>query len=425
MVGEIPPTLDGRYLRNGPNPASAPDPSTYHWFAGAGMIHGVRISGGAASWYRNRWVRGTEACAALDEEIPPGRRSRVFDAPNTNVIAIGGRTFALVESGGTPAELGELLNTVSHNPFDDTLSGPFTAHPRFDPRTGETHAITYGGGSLDKAWHVVLDAEAHVVREEPFSVSDGPVIHDCALTRSYVIVFDLPVTFSPAMRGAGSPFPYARNPAHPARVGLLPRKGRGGDIIWVPVDACFVFHPANAFEQSDGTVVVDVVAHDTMFATSRYGPDSLASRLERWTIDPVAGTTTRMVLHSAAQEFPRFDVRRTAQRYRYIYTVAIAGDEAPRWDLADTRLFRHDLEKGATETRDFGPSRHPGEFVFVPRAQEGAEGDGWLIGLVVDTAKEATELVILNADDFTGPAQAVVHLPQRIPPGFHGNWIPA
>ena len=41
--GEIPAALSGRYLRNGPNPALPPDPASYHWFTGAGMVHGIRI----------------------------------------------------------------------------------------------------------------------------------------------------------------------------------------------------------------------------------------------------------------------------------------------------------------------------------------------------------------------------------------------
>ncbi|RYD40816.1 MAG: carotenoid oxygenase, partial [Sphingomonadales bacterium] len=51
------------------------------------------------------------------------------------------------------------------------------------------------------------------------------------------------------------------------------------------------------------------------------------------------------------------------------------------------------------------------------------EDDGWLIGLVVNMNDETTALVILNADDFTGSPQAVVYLPHRVPPGFHGNWV--
>ena len=46
--GELPEALCGRYLRNGPNPLTAPEPSTYHWFTGDGMVPGRRASGGRA-----------------------------------------------------------------------------------------------------------------------------------------------------------------------------------------------------------------------------------------------------------------------------------------------------------------------------------------------------------------------------------------
>ena len=53
VEGAIPPGLDGRYLRNGPNPRHA----TAQWFTGDEMIHGVRLENGRAAWCRNRWVR--------------------------------------------------------------------------------------------------------------------------------------------------------------------------------------------------------------------------------------------------------------------------------------------------------------------------------------------------------------------------------
>src|SRR3546814_5628775 len=99
--GAIPAALSCRYLRNGPNPALPPDPASYHWFTGAGMVHGLRIEGGKALWYRNRWVRGAEACAKLGEPIPPGPRAEGFDAPNTNVVGLAGRASAIVEAGRT------------------------------------------------------------------------------------------------------------------------------------------------------------------------------------------------------------------------------------------------------------------------------------------------------------------------------------
>ena len=72
VTGTLPPELDGRYLRNGPNPFADPDPASYHWFTGDGMVHGLRLRDGKAEWYRNRWIRSTAVSAALGEEPVPG-----------------------------------------------------------------------------------------------------------------------------------------------------------------------------------------------------------------------------------------------------------------------------------------------------------------------------------------------------------------
>ena len=88
VTGAVPAHLDGRYLRIGPNPVADPGPG-HHWFVGEGMVHGVRLEGGRARWYRNRQVRA---------------RGDDF-APNTNVLEHAGRTLALVEAGAAPYEL--------------------------------------------------------------------------------------------------------------------------------------------------------------------------------------------------------------------------------------------------------------------------------------------------------------------------------
>ena len=61
--------------------------------------------------------------------------------------------------------------------------------------------------------------------------------------------------------------------------------------------------------------------------------------------------------------------------------------------------------------------------MFIPAREDAAEDEGWLMGLVVDMAAGKTELVILNAQNFGGTPQAVIHIPHRVPPGFHGNWV--
>ncbi len=428
VTGTIPAELSGRYLRNGPNPAIAPNPASYHWFTGAGMVHGLAIENGQALWYRNRWVRGSEACKALGEGLPPGDRRTGFDAPNTNVVGIAGRTWAIVEAGGNPVELSHTLDTLAHDKFDATLANSYSAHPHLCPQTGERHAICYQGDVMDKVWHTVLDADGHVVREAAIAVQHGPSIHDCAITPDHVLVFDLPVTFSMGKLIAGYSFPYQWNPAHRARVGVLGRDAPGDTIIWCDVEPCYVFHPANAFVAADGTIIVDVVTHDRMFARSTYGPDSEHSQFERWTIDTSARSVARKVIDARPQEFPRYDERLTGQAYRYVVTLALPERDTNHMTIGDSRLYRHDLVEGSTQTHDFGPGKAPGEFVFVPRTSGasgavGGETDGWYMGLVVDADADTTDLVLLDASAFTAPPVATIHLPHRIPPGFHGNWV--
>lgn len=217
-----------------------------------------------------------------------------------------------------------------------------------------------------------------------------------------------------------SPFPYRWRPSHGARVGLLPRDGQAKDMRWYEVDPCYVFHPCNAYDLADGGVVMDVVVHDRMFDRSRTGPElDGGARMERWTLPANGSKVQRQVISDIHQEFPRLDERRVGRPYRYAYAVGF-GVDTP----AGLPLLRHDLEQGQPLVRSFGPHTVLGEFVFVPRGENGPEDDGWLMGFVHHVQTGQTELHVINADDFMGPAQAVVHIPTRVPLGFHGNWLP-
>jgi 8'-apo-carotenoid 13,14-cleaving dioxygenase len=420
VTGILPAELTGTYLRIGPNPLTPPDPLTYHWFTGDGMVHGVRLEAGHARWYRNRYVRSTRVSAGLGEVPAPGPRHERTDTVNTNIIGHAGGLLALVEAGGMPVAMDSLLGTTAHSDFDGSLRlGGFSAHPHRDPDSGELHAICYNGGITDWIRHVVVGTDGRVRRELPIRVEHGPMIHDCAITARFVIILDLPVTFSIAAARAGSSFPFRWNAEHPARVGLLPREGAAEDIIWCDVAPAQVFHPCNAYDLPDGRVVIDVCAHDRMFDADHVsGPDSATLTFERWTCDPASRTVARQLLDSLPQEFPRFDERLTGKPYTHAYTVTQEGGaDGPSGVIA------HDLVAGVRTIHDFGPGRVPGEFVFVPRNVDAAENDGWLMGFVVDARRDGTDLVLLDARDVAAPPVAVVQLPRRVPLGFHGNWI--
>jgi carotenoid cleavage dioxygenase len=423
VTGTIPPSLDGRYLRIGPNPIAA-DPRTYEWFLGDGMVHGVRLEGGRARWYRNRWVRSTPVTNALGEPGTPGPRHSDIDTVNTNILGLAGRNWALIEAGGTPALLDDELRTVAYDDFGGTLRGAFTAHPHLDPRTGEWHAVTYDPRVPTAVHHVVVAPDGRVRREEPVQVHDGPMIHDCGITGRFVLILDLPVTFSIGALIAGQSFPFRWNRGHSARIGLLPRDGAGSEVIWCDVDPCYVFHLVNAYDDEDGAVVADVVTYGSIFARAGFEADPPRGALERWTIDPKSRAVRRAVLDPQPQDFPRIDERRTGQTCRYAYTMALPETPDPAL-IGGNSLFKQDLRDGGKAVHDFGPHRYPGEFVFVPAHPAAAEDEGWLIGFVIDTADETTDLAILDVRDFGGPPCATVRIPHRVPPGFHGNWIPS
>jgi carotenoid cleavage dioxygenase len=423
VEGTILAELDGSYMRTGPNPF-APDPAGYHWFTGDGMVHALRLKDGQAVAYRNRWVRSRELERQGGPAAAPGPRRGQRDNVNTNVAGIAGRPMVMVEAGSYPVALDHALDNQEYSDFGGTLEGAFSAHPHFDPATGENHAIVYDAMNPKELRHVVVNAAGKVTRELAIPVENGPSVHDCALTQRFVLVFDLPVTFSMKALLGGYRFPYRWNADHRARVGLLPREGTAEDIVWCDVDPAYVFHVANAYDREDGRVVVDVCAYKTMFDGGMKGPNGRNLGLERWTIDPAAKKVERTTLDPQPQDFPRPDERFFGRPYRYAWATALPETDEPGF-MGATQLIAHDLIAGTREVRDFGPGRLPGEFVFVPRSADAPEGDGWLMGLVIDTSREATELVILDAKDFTGPAVATVHLPHRIPPGFHGNWIAA
>ena len=424
VTGRLPEALCGRYLRNGPNPVTAPEPDSYHWFTGDGMVHGIRLRDGRAEWYRNRWVRSATVARALGEDPRPGGVHAGMDfAPNTNVIGHGTRTFAIVEAGAWPYELTDELETIGSCDFGGTLGGGYTAHPKRDPLTGELYAVSYFFGWGDEAEVTVLDASARVRSSRRVGMG-GPVsVHDTAITQRYVVLLDLPVTFSMDAAASGASFPYRWEEGYHSRVGLLPRDGDSTDVVWHDTEPCYVFHTVNAFDEADGDgIVLDVVRHPSMFRTQFLGPAEGTPTLERWHVDGRGGVVKEERLDERGQEFPRVDERRVGLPHRYTYAVSVGavGDILG----TESTLLRHDLGRATTAARRFGGGATVGEAVFVPSHDAAAEDDGWVLTLVHEPELGTSALYVLHAADLDGEAQAVVHLPVRVPAGFHGNWVP-
>ena len=228
------------------------------------------------------------------------------------------------------------------------------------------------------------------------------MIHDCALTEHYVVVYDLPVTFDMGMvtdgvprlarlapgqqraalggnpmpewivdavaRGESvtdpaAPLPYSWDPEHVARIGLVPRDGDGSDVRWFEIDPCYVFHTLNAFETGapgSPEVVLDVVRHPRMFATDYTGPHEGLASLVRFTLDLGSGKAREHRFDEHAQEFPRYDERLAGKPHRYGYTVGMVGA-----GFGDT-VLKHDVVAGTTRAAGSVPVARPGSSASSP-----------------------------------------------------------
>lgn len=426
VIGAIPPELDGRYLRNGPNPL--PGDRSPHWFTGAGMLHGVRIGGGRAQWYRNRWIDTDPASDGPDSSpvLDPVGRDLRRNVANTHVIEHGGSLLALCE-GGLPYQVTADLETVGAYDFSGRLRTAMTAHPKTDTSTGELYFYGYSVTSPYLTFHVA-DASGQLIASTPVDVAGPTMMHDFAITEHYVVWLDLPVVFRPQ---TPSGMPFVWDEGYGARIGIMSRNaGRGepATVRWVDVDPCYVFHVGNAHEDGHGRVVLDAVRYGAAAFSSMWGSiggsrghgnlvadAQLSSVLHRWTIDPATGALTEAQLDDREVEFPSLNEQQVGRSSHYLYAVSSSRNGG---------VVKYDTDSGSSTEHGFDSAHHVGEAVFVAAEQARNEDDGWLISVVTPMAGTASELVIMDASDVaTGPVARIV-LPRRVPAGFHGSWIP-
>jgi carotenoid cleavage oxygenase len=227
--------------------------------------------------------------------------------------------------------------------------------------------------------------------------------------------------------------PYAWNTDYPARVGVMPREGGNRDVRWFDIEPCYVYHPLNAYtEMRDGAevLVLDVVRHGRMFDRDRRGPGESLPTLDRWTINLSTGAVSTECRDDRSQEFPRINETLLGGRHRFGYTVGIEGGfaGAGRYEMSEMSemvmpVYKHDYTTGSTLIAELDPALLMGEVCFVPNPGAGAEDDGILMGYGYHRGRAEGQLLLLDAQ--TLESVATVHLPQRVPMGFHGNWAPA
>jgi carotenoid cleavage dioxygenase len=426
VAGSLPHDLAGTYFRNGPNPRFPPLGSYTYPLDGDGMIHALRFESGRAS-YANRYVR-TPSIAAEERagralwggvmtplmpkpDEAPEMQGQYKDLPDINIVRHARRMLALAE-GARPFEMTPELATVGPYYFAGKLQQGICAHPKIDALTGEMIAFRYAFEKPFLTWSVV-DRDGNVTRaDQPIDIDASYMIHDCAITRSYLVLFVCPAPFD-----FTSPDVLRWAPELGTRIALVPRDGSA--VTWIETDAFWVWHFANAFEEVDANGATTVVVDYPVWSALAIGASSATGHLARARIDPAQRRIAIETIDERMAEFPRIDDRRIGTPHRYFYC---AGKNEEIGRGAFNRIRRFDTRSGRCV--EFAPAEgRIGEPVFAASTNDPDEAAGYMVTYLYND--ETTDAVVLRAGDMGGDPACVLRMPQRVPMGLHGCWVPS
>jgi carotenoid cleavage dioxygenase-like enzyme len=290
------------------------------------------------------------------------------------------------------------------------------------------------------------------------------------------------LTFTPAV-------PFGWVPGAEGWVGVVPRDGDGSSMRWFRVDPCLVTHVLGAWDEGRRAEPEPGAARgrseeapDIALFVCRYevpeagqpvdltasvvGPAGLGQTpiggglavLERWRL--VGDRLERTQLDDRRVEYPRMDPTLEGQRFRFGYAVELMpvpgapsasrstsglgqvsgsrsgsglepGGGASRGSgmerqVESVGLLKFDLERDEVASWSPGEGRRPCEPLFVRSVEGHTDEEGWLLTVVDDPARGASDLYVLDASSFGRRSpEAIIHLPERLPFRSHGEWVQA
>jgi all-trans-8'-apo-beta-carotenal 15,15'-oxygenase len=437
--GALPDGLRGTLYRNGPGRWQVGESLLDHIFDGDGMLSMFAFSGDGRVRYRNRYVRtrhyrygqehGRVGLRGIGTQRPGGMLANMFRPPanvaNTGVVLHGGKLLALWE-GGRPFRLDpDSLETLGEHSFGGRLkvAAAFSAHPSRCPDTGElfNFGMDFTRARSLRCYRVDPGGVLHHLPRVPLPYT--PWNHDFALTRRHMVFVINPVVPKAAriLLGRGSVTDALRyEPHRPTCFTIVPRDGGKARVI--EHEALLGFHFVNAFEEGNDIVVEFVRFHDwdtvaTAFREFRTRDFPWGCALARYRVTPETGRVEAEELCALPLELPHADVRRTGRPHRHTYFAGRTRPGSP-----DDRIGIHALDHvtGVRKVHELPEGHGFGEPVFVPRAPDAPEGDGWLLALAYDPGEHRSRLLVLDARDVEADPVAVLGLRHHIPMGFHG-----
>ena len=394
VEGTIPADLKGVYLRNGTNTQFTNPTSRVHMFNGAGMLHQVQISEGRAT-YSNTYVRTPryEIEDSYGEEVYnqfgdlagggkpgffklilgllkmrfgvlPKLETRENSSATTAIQYHHGKIYCLQETGypfqlNTRVEEGilHLDGSGQWQTFDGKLEGPFTAHPKADPATGDWYGYSTDLMSGVVRYGIVkqgkLVSQTELFRAEPALA----FLHDYFLTENFSIFPDLSMRFNSKGLLGEPASPFYFDPEYKMRFGLIPKTPEGAvEVQWFTTELPgHIWHVLNAWEEQREDGGTDIVLHAPVFRDYPSDVPIHSTRephahlwMYRLNVD-TGEVTEQRELMDHFYERPSFNTCRLGQPTRYAYLLdeqasgGIMGKGVLKYDLSEEKaagLFR-------------------------------------------------------------------------------------
>jgi carotenoid cleavage dioxygenase-like enzyme len=459
MSGSLPPDLQGTLLRAGP---------AWPWgTVGAGAGGGVGGVGAGSGEAEGGGGGGGALAGALHAvEFRDGRAVsyvRQESEADASVFWHGGAVLALPEAG-IPSQYSRFLEPEQ---FAGGLTVPIASHVHHLAADGGRLLFAVDDGAADGG--EVADGEGIFLRigewdatgalrsAQSAELERATWQHDIAVTGDHVVFIESPTTPLPSGHGGSPAVPYGWVPGAEGWVGVVPRSdGAGGSaamaaVRWIRLDPCLVTHVLGAYDAADGAIVLYVCCYGVPEIGQRVdlsasvvdaagvglsGIGGTLGVLEQWRI--VGETVERVQVDERSVEYPRMDAHLEGAPFRYGYSLEtawaavppvsgpVAGAGAGDAEAAPVGLLKFDLARDEVASWSPGAGCTPAEPLFVRALDGHGDDEGWLLTVVDDLNRGASDIYVLDASALgRGRPEAVVHLPARLPVRSHGEWVPA
>jgi carotenoid cleavage dioxygenase-like enzyme len=448
VQGEIPEGLEGLFVRTGPNPLPGWT-KRYHWFDGHGMLHNLRFKDSKAT-YTNQFIKTPRYLAEkkLDKDYffrigelrgitgllkallvsvkqqAYGMDKLTNGPANTDTVMYNNQ-FYLLNEANLPFE-GQLnddgsLVSLEFSRFGGVLDYAVSAHPKVDFTTNTMLFHSYSPDPELKEQHGAykvgeLLANGTVRNYQGIKRNHTSFAHDMMITENWMVICDSSVHFD-ITKIFESKMVFAWKEDANLKFILVNRKT--GEVRTFDTGSPHVIvHMLNAWELSDGTVVVWAPVGDHMeleldlegtnfyyITELRINPTTDQVSMER--IDAQHNQEFCNVRRDFYGRFARFGVCGIldAKTQDGIFVGFIV------WDMQ---------EKKAVKVVHYEKDEFSGEPVLIAKPNSSDSRDFYVGTFIHNQVSGKSSFVLYEEETLV----TRLNIPYRVPYGFHGKWIP-